>query len=126
LSATSYGLGVNDPELAEWQQLPVQRQVWLVCRAEAERKSRHWFDVITRIGRAGMGERTSGLGIEMVNADRQARLGAMQFAASELVSRLSEPETSALLTDRVLPEWFVPEMLKRAKAIERAQRRARG
>jgi hypothetical protein len=114
---------VPDIGATGWDDLSVQRQVWLVCRATAERKSRHWFDVITRIGRAGMGERTSGLGIDMVNADRAARLGAMQFAATDLTARLSEEEVATLRAERVLPDWFVPEMLKRAKTIERDQRR---
>lgn len=103
--------------------MPVQRQVWLVCRTIAERKSRHWFDVVTRIARAGMGERTVGLGTDMVNTDRAARLGAMQFAASDLVPRLSEREVGQLRANRVLPDWFVPEMLERAKVIERELRR---
>jgi hypothetical protein len=107
----------------EWEGLPVQRQVWLACREVAERKSRHWFDVITRIGRAGMGEITAGLGTDMVNADRSARFGAMQFAASELVGRLSAEERATLRLHRTLPDWFVPEMVKRAKVIEREQRR---
>lgn len=110
-------------DAAEWERLPVQRQAWLVCRDVAERKSRHWFDIVTRIGRAGMGERTLGLGIDMVKADRAARFGAMQFAASDLVPQLSEQEVADLRASRVLPEWFLPEMLKRAKAIERGNRR---
>ena len=110
---------------AEWDGLPVQRQVWLACRDVAERKSRHWFDVITRIGRAGMGERTVGLGVDMVNADRQARLAAMQFAASDLIPSLSDQDVAQLRAERALPDWFVPEMFKRAKAIERDLRRRR-
>jgi hypothetical protein len=106
----------------EWERLPVGRQAWLVCRDVAEKKSRHWFDVITRIGRAGMGEITAGLGTDMVNADRSARLAAMQFAASDLVEKLSDDERTTLRTSRTLPDWFVPEMLKRAKLIEREQR----
>jgi hypothetical protein len=108
---------------ADWDALPVRRQVWLVCRDAAERNSRHWFDVITRIGRAGIGERTVGLGTDMVNADRAARLAAMQFAASDLIPRLSDQEVADLRVNRVLPDWFVPEMLKRAREIERKQRR---
>ncbi|HVV75274.1 MAG TPA: hypothetical protein VHC43_04495 [Mycobacteriales bacterium] len=108
---------------AEWKRLPLQRQVWLACRDVAERKSRHWFDVITRIGRAGMGERTVGMGTDMVNADRAARLGAMQFAASDLIPRLSDQEVAEFRATMILPDWFVPEMLKRAKVIERARRR---
>jgi hypothetical protein len=64
-----------------------------------------------------------GLGTDMVNADRSARLGAMQFAASDLVPRLSGDEVARLRADRVLPDWFIPEMVKRAKVIEREQRR---
>jgi hypothetical protein len=108
---------------ADWERLPVQRQVWLACREVAERKSRHWFDVVTRIGRAGMGERTVGLGIDMVNADRQARLAAMQFAATDLIPRLSDQDLAELRAKRVVPDWFVPEMLRRAKTIERDSRR---
>jgi hypothetical protein len=47
----------------------------------------------------------------------------MQFAASDLVPRLSEHEVADLRPNRVLPDWFVPEMVKRAKVIERHQRR---
>lgn len=108
---------------AEWDGLPVQRQVWLVCRDVAEKKSRHWFDVVTRIGRAGMGVITVGLGTDMVNADRGARFAAMQFAASDLVPRLSDEEVARLRAERILPDWFVPEMVKQAKVIEREQRR---
>ncbi|MGN6473129.1 MAG: hypothetical protein ACTHK4_05710 [Mycobacteriales bacterium] len=111
-----------DVDAAAWAQLPLQRQVWLACRAEAERNSRHWFDVITRIARAGMGERTVGLGTDMVNADRAARLGAMQFAASDLIARLTDDEKEKLRANRVLPDWFVPEMVKRARGIERTRR----
>ena len=108
----------------EWERLSLQRQVWLVCRDAAERNSRHWFDVITRVARAGMGERTAGLGTDMVNADRAARLGAVQFAASDLVPLLTDQDIAKLRVERVLPDWFVPEMMKRAKVIERDMRRA--
>lgn len=70
-----------------------------------------------------MGERTVGLGVDMVNADRSARLAAMQFAASDLVARLSVQEVATLRTERVLPDWFVPEMVRRAKVIERSERK---
>lgn len=112
-------------DAAEWERLPVQRQVWLVCSDEAARKSRHWFDVIIRVGRAGMGVRTAGLGTDMVNADRAARLSAMQFAASDLIPRLTEQEVAELRANRALPQWFVPEMVRLSKTIERELRRAR-
>jgi hypothetical protein len=63
------------------------------------------------------------MGIDMVNADRAARFGAMQFAATDLIPRLSDQEIADLRAKRVVPDWFVPEMVKRAKLIERELRR---
>jgi len=94
----------------------------MLCRKTAENKSRHWFDVISRVALAGQGERSSGLGIDIVNANRGARLAAMQFAASDLIPRLSDDERAQLRADRVLPGWFLPEMVRRAKVIERELR----
>jgi hypothetical protein len=116
-------LVVGEISAAEWARLTVGRQVWLVCRATAEKRSRRWFDVISRVALAGQGERSSGLGIDVVKADRQARLAPLQFAASDLASRLSDVERERLRTERVLPDWFVPEMLKQAKMVERELRR---
>jgi hypothetical protein len=116
-------VGNTEVGQAEWDHLRVERQAWLVCRDEAARRTRNWFDVVTRIGRAGMGLRTGGHGTDLVNEARAERLAALQFAAKDLVPRLSEADRTDLRVRRVLPEWFVPEMLRLAKPIERELRR---
>lgn len=107
----------------DWDQLSVERQAWLACKDDATRLTRKWFDVVTRIGHAGMGFRTSGHGIERVNAERSERLAALQFAARELVPRLTAAERADLRHSRALPDWFVPEMVKLAKPIDKQLRR---
>ena len=49
-------------------------------------------------------------------------MGAMQFAVSELVSRLTEDEVATLREQRALPPWFLPDMIDRAKVIQRELR----
>jgi hypothetical protein len=116
-------VGSIEVDLAEWDQLRVERQAWLVCRDEAARQTRRWFDVVTRIGRAGMGFRTAGHGTDLVNEARSERLSAMQFAVKDLIPRLSADEITDLRSRRVLPDWFVPEMLRLARPIELELRR---
>jgi hypothetical protein len=106
----------------DWDRLSVERQAWLVCKDDVVRRTRKWFDVVTRIGHAGMGFRTSGHGTERVNADRADRLAPLQFAAKDLAARLSPHERSTLASRRVLPEWFVPEVIKAAKPIDKQLR----
>jgi hypothetical protein len=113
---------VSEVDGAAWAQLRIERQAWLACRKIAEKKTRSWFDVVGRIALAGQGARSSGLGVDVVNANRRARLAALQFAASDLVPRLSDEERARLQADRVLPAWFVPAMVKQAKVVERELR----
>lgn len=105
-----------------WRELTTERQAWLVCRPTAEQSSRRWYD---QLGRVLGGRRSSygaGLGRELADYARADRLGAMQFAVSELVSRLTEDEVATLREQRALPPWFLPDMIDRAKVIQRELR----
>jgi hypothetical protein len=107
----------------DWSRLSVERQAWLVCRDDAVRRTRRWFDVVTRIGHAGMGFRTAGHGTDLVNEARSERLAALQFAAKDLIPRLTPEDRAALAEHRVLPDWFGPELVRLAKPIEKQLRR---
>lgn len=106
----------------------LERLAWVSCGGELERRSRRWYDQISRV----MGARRTSLptvanvrpslGSELTRDRRRHRLAALQFAVGDMVGNLTDDERRRLRSSGSLPPTFVDAVLSRAKLIEREMR----
>ncbi|HEU5035218.1 MAG TPA: hypothetical protein VFT62_10760 [Mycobacteriales bacterium] len=102
----------------------LERRAWELARHDLERKSRRWYDQLTRLLEATRtvsitdAYRTgSSVGAAMAQDRRRTRLACLQLAVSDVVCGFTPEERTQLREHDALPADFVARVQAQSKVV---------